>query len=447
LAAGRCFALRCPSVGCRYRVSCGRVIVGAPRERHLFDVSLEQVAQAFDVPNGLAGIAHRDELWSNVKLPEPVKPPKGDEMSLRGFQQDRTSAGIIQIAIRLGLLAALIVWCFVIIRPFIAILAWGAVLTVALYPVYQWLSDRLQRPNLAAVTITLIAAAIVIGPATWLGWGLVDGLRTIAEQLGSERLSIPSPPASIKDWPLVGDRLYDLWVQASINLEAVLAQVAPHLKPLALSTLTTMGGVGLDALKFLAAVILAGFLLPSGPRLVEASKNIVAKLLPQRSEDFIALAGATIRSVSQGVIGIALIQSFLFGLGLKFAGFAHAGLLAFVVMILSILQVGAALVLIPCIIWIWMTKTFATALLVTVYLVLVGLADNVLKPLVMGRGLTTPIGVIFIGLLGGTLAHGLVGLFIGPIILAVGWELMMAWVRDDKPGDKIAPPQRIPIDA
>jgi predicted PurR-regulated permease PerM len=94
-----------------------------------------------------------------------------------------------------------------------------------------------------------------------------------------------------------------------------------------------------------------------------------------------------------------------------------------------------------------MTKTFATALLVTVYLVLVGLADNVLKPLVMGRGLTTPIGVIFIGLLGGTLAHGLVGLFIGPIILAVGWELMMAWVRDDKPGDKIAPPQRIPIDA
>jgi len=368
-------------------------------------------------------------------------------MSLRGFQQDRTSAEIIQIAIRLGLLAALIVWCFVIIRPFIAILAWGAVLTVALYPVYQWLYDRLQRPNLAAVTITLIAAAIVIGPATWLGWGLVDGLRTIAEQLGSERLSIPSPPASIKDWPLVGDRLHDLWVQASINLEAVLAQVAPHLKPLALSTLTTVGGVGLDALKFLAAVILAGFLLPSGPRLVEASKNIVAKLLPQRSEDFIALAGATIRSVSQGVIGIALIQSFLFGLGLKFAGFAHAGLLAFVVMILSILQVGAALVLIPCIIWIWMTKTFATALLVTVYLVLVGLADNVLKPLVMGRGLTTPIGVIFIGLLGGTLAHGLVGLFIGPIILAVGWELMMAWVRDDKPGDKITPPQRIPIDA
>jgi predicted PurR-regulated permease PerM len=363
----------------------------------------------------------------------------GDAMSLRGFQQERSSAEVIQIAIRLCLLAALVIWCFVIIRPFIPILAWGMVLAVAVYPLYQWLSDRLRRPNLAAGIITLTAAAIVIGPATWLGLGLVDGLRTMAEQLGSDRLSIPSPPDAIKTWPLVGDRLYDLWVQASTNLEAVLAQVAPHLKPLAGSALAAMAGVGLDALQFLAAVILAGFLLPSGPRLVEASKTIVAKLLPQRGEDFVALAGTTIRSVSQGVIGIALIQSFLFGVGLKFAGFAHAGLLAFVVMILSILQLGAALVLIPCVIWIWMTKTFATALLVTVYLVLVGLADNVLKPLVMGRGLTTPISVIFIGLLGGTLAHGLVGLFIGPIILAVGWELMMAWVRDDRPRDSISP--------
>jgi len=365
-------------------------------------------------------------------------------MALRAFRQDRSSEEVIQIAIRLGLLAALIVWCFVLVRPFIAILAWGAVLAVALYPLYAWLSDHLgQRPKISASIITAIATAIVIGPAAWLGVGLVEGLRTISEQLGTERFAVPLPPAMIRDWPLVGDRLYDLWTQASTNLEAVLAQLAPHLKPLARFGLATVGSVGIGTLKFLAAIILAGFLLPAGPRLVAASKSIMARLLPERSEDFVTLAGTTIRSVSQGVIGIALVQSFLFGVGLKFAGIGYAGLLAFAVLILSIVQIGAAIVLVPCVIWIWMTKDFATALLITIYLVLVGLMDNVLKPLVMGRGLTTPMPVLFMGLLGGTLAHGLVGLFIGPIILAVGWQLMMAWIRDDRVKDVITPQERV----
>ena len=158
----------------------------------------------------------------------------------------------------------------------------------------------------------------------------------------------------------------------------------------------------------------------------------MARLMPDNNEDFVALAGATIRAVSLGVIGVALLQSFLFGLGLKFAGISSAGMLAFIVMIFSILQLGAGIVLVPCVIWIWMTKDVTMALPVTLYLILVGLIDNVLKPLFMGRGLTTPLPVIFVGLLGGTLAHGIVGLFIGPIILAVGWDLMTAWVGGAK---------------
>jgi predicted PurR-regulated permease PerM len=316
------------------------------------------------------------------------------------------------------------------------------VLAVALYPVYAWLSGHLgRRTTLAAFIVTVLGAAIVIAPATWLGVGLVEGLQTISERLGSERPLVPSPPAAIKDWPVVGERFYDLWNQASTNLEAVLTQLAPHLKPLLLSTLAMVGGMGLGALKFVVAVILAGFLLPSGPRLVAASKSIMERLLPERSEDFVALAGKTIRSVSQGVIGIALVQAFLFGIGLKFAGFASAGLLAFVVMILSILQLGAAIVLIPCAVWIWLTMDMVPALIITIYLVLVGLMDNVLKPLLMSRGLTTPMPVLFIGLLGGTLAHGIVGLFIGPIVLAVGWELMMAWIRDEKARQVPSPPE------
>src|SRR6185503_16702090 len=148
-----------------------------------------------------------------------------------------------------------------------------------------------------------------------------------------------------------------------------------------------------------------------------------------RSESFLVLAGATIRSVAQGVIGIAVAQGLLIGIILKLADVPRAGLFAFAVMMLGILQIGSAVIIVPVLIWIWLTKSFATALVITLCILPVSLADNVLKPLVMGRGLTTPALVIFIGVIGGTLAHGIVGLFIGPIILSLAWELTVALIR------------------
>ena len=354
-------------------------------------------------------------------------------MPLQVFRENRSGEEIIQLAIRLGLLAFLLYWSFILVQPFIPIFAWSVVLAVALYPVYNWLSVHLgDRPKLAAVIITVVSFAIVIGPATWLGLGLIEGLRSFAGQLDSGRLIVPSPPESVKDWPVVGAQLYTLWDQASTNLRAVLSEIAPHLKPLAGPVFAFAGSASLGTLKFIASVLLAGFLFPSGPRLVAAIRSVQARLVSQRGQDFVALAGATIRTVSQGVIGIAVLQSLLFGIGLKLAGVPSAGVLAFAVLVLAIMQIGSAIVLIPVIIWIWTTKAFMAALLITIYLLVVGLADNVLKPMLMGRGLSTPALVIFIGLLGGTIAHGIVGLFIGPIILAVAWELMMAWIRADQ---------------
>jgi predicted PurR-regulated permease PerM len=351
-------------------------------------------------------------------------------MPLRVFRENRSGEEIIQLAIRLGLLAFLLYWSFILVRPFIPIFAWSVVLAVALYPAYNWLSVHLgDRPKLAAVIITVVNLAIVIGPATWLGLGLIEGLRSFAGQLDSGRLIVPSPPESVKDWPIVGAQLYTLWDQASTNLRAALSEIAPHLKPLAGPVFAFAGSASVGTLKFIASVLLAGFLFPSGPRLVVAIRSVQARLVSQRGQDFVALAGATIRTVSQGVIGIAVLQSLLFGIGLKLAGVPSAGVLAFAVLVLAIMQIGSAIVLFPVIIWIWTTKDFMAALLITIYLLVVGLADNVLKPMLMGRGLSTPALVIFIGLLGGTIAHGIVGLFIGPIILAVAWELMMAWIR------------------
>ena len=346
----------------------------------------------------------------------------------RQGRQGQYGEQAIQIAIRIALLAGLIYWSFILLSPFIPILAWSVVLAVALYPAFDWLSAHLgQRPRIASVIMTLVVLAVFLGPATWLGIGLVDGLRSISDLLTSGDFVIPTPPDSVGNWPVIGPSLHEMWTMASENLETAFHQLAPHLKPLAGPVLAIAGSAGTGTLKFIASMVIAGFLFPTGPKLVATTRTMLARIVPQRSADFLALAGATIRTVAQGVIGVAVLQALLAGVVLKVAGVPHAGVLAFAILVLAIIQIGSAPILIPVVIWVWTVKDVGAAVLITIFLVLVGISDNALKPVLMGRGLTTPVLVIFMGVIGGTLAHGIVGLFVGPIILAVAWELLMAW--------------------
>jgi predicted PurR-regulated permease PerM len=350
--------------------------------------------------------------------------------SVKTLRQIFSGDEIIQLLIRLGLLGLLLVWALLLVRPFVPILAWSVVLAVALNPVFRRLSDILGgRPKLAATILTLVNLAVVIGPAAWLGMGAVDGITDLAAQMTAGELHVPSPPQSLKGWPIVGPQLFDIWDQATTNLRSLLREVVPYLKPFAATLLGFAGNAGVGTVKFLLSVAVAGVLFPYGPQLVAGGRSFLSRIVPDQSEHFLDLAGATIRGVAQGVIGVAIIQSLLAGVGFKLAGIASAGLLAFVVLLLSIVQIGGAIIILPVIIWIWTDKEFPIALLLTVFLVIVSVLDNILKPLVMGRGLTTPALVILIGVIGGTLFHGIIGLFIGPIILSVVWELTVAWIR------------------
>jgi predicted PurR-regulated permease PerM len=376
------------------------------------------------------------------KRQQTVPRPAADQgASVKSLRQLLSGDEVTRLVIRLGLLALLVIWTFIVIRPFVPILAWSAVLAVAFYPVFDWLAKLLGgRPRTAAAILTIVNLAIVVGPATWLGLSAADGLRELAGELAAGELAISSPPEQVKGWWLVGPQLHEIWSQASTNIRAALREVVPYLKPLAGTMLGFVGSAGVGTLKFLLSVFVAGFLFPYGSQLVSAGRRLLSHIVPEQSEHFLELAGATIRAVSQGVIGVAVVQALLAGIGFKMAGIPSAGLLAFAVMLLSIVQIGAGIVLFPALIWIWMDKDFTTALLLTVFLVIVGVLDNVLKPLVMGRGLTTPTLVIFIGVIGGTLAHGIVGLFIGPVILSVTWELTAAWMREDR-----SRPAQVPI--
>jgi len=354
-----------------------------------------------------------------------------DRKVLSGSEQ--TTSSFIEVAIRLGALALLLYWSLLLVSPFISIVIWSAVLSVALYPAFEWISLRLGgRRRLAAALVTILSLLVIVGPASWLALGLVDSVRLIAERLDLANLTIPPPSSSVKEWPLIGEPIYQFWDLASTNLSAALAQILPQLKPLGSSLLRIGADTGLGIIMFLVSIIVAGFLFSPAPTIVEAVKKFARRLNPTRGEEFVDQAGATIRAVSRGVIGISVLQALLAGIGLMVAGIPQASLITFAVLVLGIIQIGPSIVIIPVIIWSWTFMDTKSALLFTAYMVPVNLLDNLLRPLVMGRGLKTPMLVILFGVIGGTLAYGITGLFLGPIILAVIWELFVSWIDDEK---------------
>ena len=346
-------------------------------------------------------------------------------------RRDQLTATWVELTIRLGVLGLLLYLSFILVRPFISIAIWSIVLTVALYPVYDWMVVQLGgRRRLAAVLLTILSLLIVIGPATWLALGLIESLRTLSERLDLSTLPLPPPPDTVKSWPVIGEPIYQYWDLASTNLRAALAKIAPQLKPFGSTLLHIAAEAGTGAVKFFVAIIVAGFLFSPGPKLVDAVRMFSRRLASGRGEEFVRLAGATIRAVSRGVIGISALQAFLAGLGLLVAGVSGVSLITSAVLILGIIQIGPSVIIIPVIIWSWTAMETSTTLLFTAYMIPVSLLDNILRPLVMGRGLDTPMLIILLGVLGGTIAYGISGLFLGPIVLAVIWQLMVAWISE-----------------
>ena len=336
----------------------------------------------------------------------------------------------VEPLLRIAALGVLLYACVILLSPFVSIIVWSVVLAVALYPAFKWISVGLGgRPRLAAALVTLLSLFFVIGPATWLILGLIDSVRTISAQFDLASFSLPAPPTGVKTWPLVGEPLYQFWDLASTNVSSALTELVPYLKPIGSSLLSIAGDAGIGFLKFLIAILVAGFMFPAATTLAEAARK-AARRLATRGDDLVELAAATIRNVSLGVVGISALQAMLAGAGFIVAGIPASSLLTSAVLILGILQVGPSIILLPLVVWSWFAMGVPTALLFTCYMVPVSLLDNVLRPLVIGRGLSTPMPVILLGVLGGTVAAGITGLFLGPIVLAVIWALLLPWLSE-----------------
>ncbi len=338
----------------------------------------------------------------------------------------------LEATIRIGLVVLLALWCFNIVRPFISTILWGVIIAIALLPTFERFADRLPlRRGLSAGMFTVILLVLLIGPVWMLTETMVEATSRLSSELTEGQLTIPPPGDRVANLPVVGDELHDLWLLASENIEAAVAQVGPQLRQSGKWLLSAAAGAGFGLLKFVAAIIISGVLLAHAEGGARAADAVFTRLAGEKGRNYADLAENTVRSVARGILGVAFIQAMLAGIGMMVAGVPGAGLWALVCLILAIVQLGVGLVLIPAIIYVFANAGTGTAVAFLVWSIGVILLDNILKPILLGRGVDVPMWVIFLGAIGGFLSMGIIGLFVGSIVLVLGYSLFMVWLRDD----------------
>ena len=349
---------------------------------------------------------------------EPSAPPS-----------DEWSGKAAETAIRLGLLAVVLVWCFQILQPFILPFLWAVIIAVAIHPLHERLNKLLNgRSALAAALITAGSLVILMIPVVMLTEQLIENVAALALEIREGRLTIPPPPDSVREWPLIGSTVAKAWNLVLTNFSEALRAVQPQVKAVGLWLVNVAASASIGVLIFFAAFIIAGILLAHSAQGHRLAYDISRRLVGERGDTFADLAEATIRSVARGVLGVAVIQALLAGVGFMAAGVPGAGIWTLLCLMSAVVQLGVGPIVIPAIIYVFATSNPIAATIFLVWNILIMLVDNILKPLLLGRGVDVPMAVIFLGAIGGMLLSGIVGLFIGAIVLALGYKLFQAWL-------------------
>lgn len=341
------------------------------------------------------------------------------------------SRNLIDSFIRIGLIGVLVVYCYQIFSPFISLTLWSVILAVALYPLHAAIARKMGGREGRAATILVLAILLgVLVPGTLLAISFADSITGFIEHVRDGTFQVPAPRDSVAGWPVVGKDLHALWSAAHDDLGSAITTFEPKLRAVTKQLLGYARSVGTAMLKFLVSLVLAGIWMAYAASSHAAAKAIANRMAgPGNGEALVKLSTTTIRAVAQGVIGIACIQALLLGAGFILVGIPGAGILALLVLLLGIMQIPALLISLPTIAYVFSTNDSTTvAVMFAVYAIVAGSVDNVLKPLMLGRGVEAPMPVILAGALGGMATGGIIGLFLGAVILALGYQLFMAWV-------------------
>ncbi len=333
-----------------------------------------------------------------------------------------------EVFIRMSLLAIMGVSCFLILRPFLKFIISAVIIAIAIYPVCQRLKKLLGgRETLASILCTVLLVLLIVIPCVLLAETLADAIRTMAQQLQTGRINLPPPPPQLPKLPIAGQQLADLWILCSTNVSEVIRRFGPQIQKHIPALISTTAALGSTLLQFLISIVFAGFLLAKSERNAILAQRIFIRIFGDQGGEYRDVVAATVRSVTNGILGVAVIQSFFASLGFWIIGLPGAGLWAVIFLLSAVLQIGA-LVLVPAVLYGFATFSTSRAVVFLVWCIIVGTMDNVLKPVLLGRGSKVPMGVIFLGVLGGFMMMRILGLFVGAIIVSVSYKLFLSWL-------------------
>lgn len=339
----------------------------------------------------------------------------------------------LEISIRLAVIAVIVLGAFAMFSPFAMVVIWGIVIAITFHPLYNWMQKMLGgRRKLAATVFIVVLLAAIAVPVGFLTDSLVDAARDAQKHAEEGTLTIPPPTERVKDWPLIGERTYDLWESAHADLQATAAKLRPQLRALGHKVASGLTGLAGSLVQTMLAIIIAGVLMMNSAGGAKVSRDIARKLGGDKGPPMIDLSVATVRNVVKGVVLVALIQGLLAAAGLVVAGVPFVGLWSLVVTMLAVAQLPPLLILGPIIPWVFAhNDSTLIAVLFTVWSVMVSFSDPFLKMFLLGRGVGVPMLVILTGAIGGMMRAGMTGFFVGPVVLGIFYHLFTAWVRED----------------
>jgi predicted PurR-regulated permease PerM len=337
----------------------------------------------------------------------------------------------IAAALRIGFVGLLLVLSYLILKPFLVVVIWGIIIAVGVYPIFKKFASLLgNREKLASTLITLFALAVLIIPSYYLMESTIDGVQNIAAELEEGTFKVPPPSESVAEWPVLGKPVYDTWKLASVNLEAVIKTFEPQIKEFASGILSGILGLGNTVLLSLVSIIIAGALMVKADSAETVARKAFKIMIGKQGEGFTELAGATIRSVVQGVLGVAVIQSVVSGIVMLIFDIPLAGLWALIVLFLAIIQLPPLLILLPIAAYSFSILDTTSAIIFLVLSIIISMSDAFLKPVFLGRGVDVPTLVILLGAIGGMMLTGIIGLFVGAVVLALAYKVYQALLEE-----------------
>ena len=339
----------------------------------------------------------------------------------------RTTLAVLFVA---GLIAA----CFWILRPFLPAVIWATTLVVATWPVMLRVQHRLWNRRGLAVAIMTLALLLVFVVPFWLAiTTIIDNFDRIVEWGTSVKsFKLPPAPQWLVGVPLFGERAAQFWESVAVSgIEPLVAKAEPYAGGAASWFVAALGGLGIVFVQFVLTVVIAAIMYLGGERAATAAQRFGHRLAGERGKQSVLLAGQAIRSVALGVVVTAVAQSVLGGIGIAIAGVPLAAVLTALMFMLCIAQFGPLPVLVPVVIWLYWSGHSGWGTFLLVWTIVVGSLDNILRPILIRKGAHLPIVLLLAGVIGGLIAFGLVGIFLGPVVLAVGYTLLQSWMAED----------------